>query len=652
MIVALVLALLAVAGGTLASYLYDDDASLPTRVAGGVAIGFAAVSGVGFILANLAGIAAASTATVVLAAVLVVALLRPTARRQLAADARAAGIDLARAVRHPSARTLGPILYVGVATVLLRVVFDKVIIEHDGGLFTGFVNNLGDLPFHLGVTSSFAYGQNFPPQDPTFAGTGFVYPYLSDVLAAMFVSLGASMRDAFFLENLFLGLALIGLLYRFTLVLTADRLAAWLAPILVLFSGGLGWLLLFQDARTSEGGLISLLGRLPHDYTIGQLPFRWGNAITTLLVTQRSLLLGLPIALIAFVLLWKLLHLDRAAPGRVGPWRIALAAGLLTGSLPLVHAHTFIVVLGTAFLLGLLFRQWREERWRWWVVYVVAALVLGLPQIWWSTHDSVANAGTFFGLEVGWDHGETNIAWFWFVNTGLFIPLAVTAAVWQWRLAVPARSLLLFTAAFAAWFVVPNVVKLAPWVWDNIKVLIYWYVGFVPLVALLLARMLGSGPGLRTVGASALVVLTLAGGLDVWRVVSGQTEYGEFDRDGIALAEAIRQDTPANALLLNAPTWNAPVFLSGRRTLLGYTGHVYSRGLPYVDREADIRRIYAGDADADQLLARYGIQYIVVSPLERDYQAANSLTVNDSYFQQFRKIAEAGEYVLYEVARP
>ena len=26
--------------------------------------------------------------------------------------------------------------------------------------------------------SSFAYGQNFPPQDPMFAGTGFAYPYL------------------------------------------------------------------------------------------------------------------------------------------------------------------------------------------------------------------------------------------------------------------------------------------------------------------------------------------------------------------------------------------------------------------------------------------------------------------------------------------
>lgn len=652
MIAALVLALLTVVAGTIASYLYDDDASLPTRLAGGVATGFVAASGLGFLLANIVGIGAASMATLVVAAVSMIAFLHPTTRRRLAVDMHATAEDLRAAIRHPGVSTVGPIVYVAVIAGLLWFVFNKVVIEHDGALFTGFVNNLGDLPFHLGVTSSFAYGQNFPPQDPTFAGTGFAYPYLSDVLAAMFVSLGASMRDAFFLENLLLGLALVGLLYRFTRLLTADRLAGYLAPVLVLFSGGLGWVLLFEDARTSEGGVITLLGHLTHDYTIGEVPFRWGNAITTLLVTQRSLLLGLPVALIAFMLLWKLVHVDEAAPGRVAPGRIALAAGLLTGSLPLVHAHSFIVVFGTAFLLGLLFRQWREGRWRWWVVYVVAALVLALPQIWWSTHDSLASAGTFFGIELGWDHGDENILWFWFVNTGLFIPLAVVATVWQWGRSVTSRSLLLFTAAFAAWFIVPNVMKLAPWVWDNIKVLVYWFVGFVPLVALLVARMLKSGPGLRTIGAGALIALTLAGGLDVWRVVSGQTEYGEFDRDSIALAEAIKQDTPPNALLLNAPTWNASVFLTGRRTLLGYTGHVFSRGLPYLDREADIRRIYAGEADADQLLAKYGIQYIVVSPLERDYQATNNLAVNDSYFQQFTRIAEAGEYELYEVARP
>ncbi len=261
--------------------------------------------------------------------------------------------------------------------------------------------------------------------------------------------------------------------------------------------------------------------------------------------------------------------------------------------------------------------------------------------------ESVASAGTFFGFELGWDHGTMNIIWFWFINTGLFIPLAAVAVIWLLGERTEARRLVLFTAAFLVWFIVPNVVKLAPWVWDNIKVLFYWYVGFVPIVALLIARLLKADAARRAAGVGTLVVLTLAGSLDIWRAVSGQTVYGEFDRDAIALAARIRETTPPRALMLNAPIWDATVFLTGRPTLLGYTGHVFSRGLPYTDREAAISRIYAGEPDADQLLEQYGIEYIVLSPIER-----NNLTVNEAYFERFTKMAEAGEYVLYEVARP
>jgi hypothetical protein len=372
-------------------------------------------------------------------------------------------------------------------------------------------------------------------------------------------------------------------------------------------------------------------------------------------VTQRSLLFGLPIALIVFVLLWKLVHLepptaailrDRLGRASTGN-RIALAGGLLTGSLPLVHAHSFVVVLGTAFFIGVVFRQWREGRWVAWSIYVIAALALALPQIWWSTHDSIANAGTFFGFEFGWDHGTENIVWFWFINTGLFIPLAAVAAFWPWRPRIASREVLYFTAIFGVWFIVPNVMKLAPWIWDNIKVLFYWFVGFAPLVALLLARWLKVGSVWRAAGGTALIVLTLAGGIDVWRSLSGQGEYQEFDSDGIAVAAIIREETPPRALILHAPTYNPPVFLTGRRSLLGYTGYIWAHGLPFADREADIKRIYAGEADADQLLDRYGIDYILVSPLER-----GSMTVDDAFIDKFPLVGQSGDYELHDVTRP
>lgn len=649
-IAAITLAVMAIAGGTLVSYAYDDEAPLSARLAYGTASGFVALATIGFVLANFIPIGAASVLAGVIVVLPLLCLAMPRVRDLVRADVRALRASLALAVRDPTLSNVGPLLYTVAFVGALFLIFDNVIVERDGALFSGFVNNLGDLPFHMQVTSSFAFGQNFPPEDPTYAGTGFAYPYLADFLSAQFMSVGAVLRDAYFLQHVLLGLAMVGLLHRFTRVITGDRLAAFLAPVIVVLSGGLGWIAFLDDARAAEGGVLGLLAALPQDYTIvSEGPYRWGNAITTLLVTQRSLLFGLPTALIAFTLLWKLIHAP-APDGRTLAWsapstRLALAAGLLTGALPLVHAHSFVVVMGTAFLFGLLFRQWRENRWIPWAVFVTAALVVALPEIWWSTHDSIANAGTFFGFEFGWDHGDLNIAWFWFLNTGLFVPLALIAAFWPSQPRVASRTLLLFSAAFLAWFIVPNVMKLAPWVWDNIKVLFYWFVGFVPLVAVLLSRWFQRGPPWRTIAALSLIAMTLAGTIDIWRAVSGQTMAQEFDRDGIAVAELIRTRTPPQALILHAPTYNPPVFLTGRRSLLGYTGYIWAHGLPYVDRENDIKRIYAGEPDAAQLIERYAIDYVLVSPIER-----GSMTVNDAFFEDYELVGQSGEYKLYDVS--
>ncbi len=44
---------------------------------------------------------------------------------------------------------------------------------------------------------------------------------------------------------------------------------------------------------------------------------------------------------------------------------------------------------------------------------------------------------------------------------------------------------------------------------------------------------------------------------------------------------------------------------------MGYAGHVWSHGLNPGPREADIRRIYGGTADASRLLAQHRIDFVV-----------------------------------------
>ena len=207
------------------------------------------------------------------------------------------------------------------------------------------------------------------------------------------------------------------------------------------------------------------------------------------------------------------------------------------------------------------------------------------------------------------------------------------------------RRLLLFYLPFTLCFIVPNLIKFAPWIWDNIKILFYWWIASAPIVALLLARLWEGSILHRTAAVALLVVLTLAGGLDVFALLTRQGEYQEFDRDGVTFAETIKQQIPPRAMILHAPIHNTPIFLTGRRSLMGYPGHIWTHGIDSGPREADIKRIYAGSPNAPALLAKYGVDYVVVDPQERSV-----MPVNDAFFSRYPEVTTVGEYHLYKVA--
>jgi hypothetical protein len=671
MLMALFLALVAIAGGTFATYLYDRDATFAVRLCMGTCTGFAALGLCAFLFAFFLGLTpVALVAATALVASPMVLLKSASKRAQVVADWERAK----RAIARPGRGSRAAFIFYAAVAVALWFLFDRVLVEtNNGGWATGVTNNYGDLPFHLGVITSFVYGNNFPPQDPEFAGVKFTYPFIADFVAACMVRAGATLREALFLENYLLSLSLVGLLDRWARLLTRDRRAGMLTVALVLLSGGLGWSMLFTEARAEGQGLISLLGNLPHDYTITQKGgWRWGNALTSLLIPQRSILLGLPLALLVFTQWWASIQgveaKDESRKGKgksrnvkkaksieepaspsafllTPSARRMIAAGLIAGSLVLVHAHSFGVCMLAGAALAAIFR----ERWREWALFFAAAFIIALPQMLWSASGSSTSFRSFIGWQFGWDKGEENFLWFWFKNTGFFIPLLIAAIFWrrgQERL-VPRRTLL-FYLPFTLFFVIPNLIRLAPWVWDNNKVIFYWYVASAPLVALLLLELWrANGALIRTLAALLFISLTLAGALDVWRIISQTTEHGEFDREGIRFAEMVRQTTPPRALVLNAPTFNHPVLLTGRRSLLGYPGHIWTHGLDFVPRETDIKRIYQGGAGADDLLARYGVEYAVVGPLER-----NMMQVNQPFFERYTKVGEVGGYSLYKITRP
>jgi len=668
MLAACLLLASAVIGGTILSYVFDPGAPRAARLCMGACMGMALLAAVGFLFALGMGLNAASIA--LSAVILLLPLLLLISSKYRARVFGQFWLVRTTSKERPSPERSGKVgyclFYIAIA-VLLGLVFGRAVYQQPDGIYTGFSNNLGDLPLHMQVVNSFVHGQNIPPEDPTYTGVRFAYPFMVDFLAAMLVRAGAGVISAMWLQNMLLSLALVGLLHYWTLLLTRNRTAGLIAPLLVLFSGGLGWWLLFSDYGASDG-IFSLLGNLPHDYTIIAEPnslLRWGNSLTTLFVPQRSILFGIPLAIFIVCQWWTTIsssepppatgadagardgrHVKVTATFRAGPpvvvpaWNRMLAAGICAGLLPLIHAHTFLAVMAVAACLAILFRS----AWRDWLVFFAAAIALSLPELLWLAHAGAVNAHSFLGWQPGWDHGTHNVLWFWFVNAGPFLLTLTVALLWQRPdLRLPPR-LVKFYVPFAFCFLGPNLIKLAPWVWDNIKVLFLWYIASTPLVAGFLARWWEQRSRRRWLAPVVFASMVLAGSLDVWRVIIGTTELREFDAPGITIAKAISEQAAPRALVLHAPTYNSPVFLTGRRSLLGYPGWIWSRGLDYAQRNLDIERIYSGGPESGALLHQYGINFVLVGPDE-----IATLGVNEGFLSQYREVARAGPYRLYKI---
>lgn len=692
MISTFLLIFLITCGGFALTYLYEKEDSVLARLAAGNVVGSAIFGTSAFLLACFFGLSAV-TVFIALAVTLLPLLLFWRSKdfyNRYKSDLNRAkgkldGADYRKILRFA---------YYVFILLVLWFFFERAMIVRDEGIFTGGSQNLGDLPFHLGAIFSFTEGGNFPPENPSFANAKFTYPFLADFVTACFMKLGAGVREAMLLQNVSLGFSLVVLLEKFARKLTNNKTAGKIAPLLLLFSGGLGFVWFFKDYWQGTQSLTEILWKLPQDYTIGE-KFRWGNSLVVLFLTQRSLLFGMPLTLIALMKVWEIFsaktaeeekkrkgeevkrrkgetktdsdtsELDKDAAQNAATASSPLLlfssssfiVGLIAGMLPLIHVHS----LAALFVVCAMLFFFRFDRWREWIAFGVGVSIVAVPELVWSLTGSASNLSKFIEPHFGWDAGKQNILAFWAKNIGLFAPVLIGGLILLLmrkdeadepktkdqnpKAGNPkAESLLIFYLPFAFLFLVSNSLKLAPWEWDNIKVLIYWFVGSLPFAALALAWAWEKSTALKIAAAACFILLTLSGALDVWRTISGQINYSVFSKDAVQIAELIKLRTEPNAMFLNAPTYNSAVVLTGRRSLMRYSGHLSSYGIDYTGRETEVKRIYEGTALADRLLQKNNIEYVIISPEE-----TGNLSVREEFFYKYPIIAEVGEYKVFKI---
>lgn len=526
--------------------------------------------------------------------------------------------------------------FIGIFLFIFGYLAFHLLTFQNGRFFVQPVHAYGDISLHLSIISSFAFGDNFPIQSPILSGTKISYPFLVDFITAIFVNpLSLRLDQATALVGILLMFSVVILLAEFSLKITKSKLAACLVLILFFFNGGLGFWHFFEDLQLSNLSFFQFLQILPRDYTaLKELGYFWINVVISMFLPQRSFLLGFPLSILILYIFWEL-------SVQFNVRRLILGI-LLASLLPIIHIHSLIVL--SPFLLWLIVSMFLKNKNK--IILTIILGFIGILIIFLLSKFFLQQSETPFSLmkyKIGWMAPENEILDFYLKNFGyilFFIPLAIIGGL------IKRSKLAYFALIGQLWFVIPSLFILQPWEFDNTKFFIYWYFSSVFVLAFLLSKIILSKniTGIILVG-TIMYVLVFAGFLDIVRLISSSgVKYEIYSPQAIKLAEFIKKNSPKDAVFLSIDKSDNPgVSLAGRKTVVGYHGWLWTYGLNYSSREADVRSMLSGAADAS-LFKKYNVGYVLLFENEE-----NNYIINRNYFSNYQLIYNQDGYKIYKI---
>ncbi len=477
------------------------------------------------------------------------------------------------------------------------------LIYHDKGtLYLQSPNNLGDLGLHLTYIKNFAAGVKLWPDSPIYSFSKLRYPAGIDLFNGLLTCIGINLHHQLIATGLIASAATFYAFYRW---------GGSFAIAGFLFNGGLA-------------GSQFLLTGVFRDYQNAPEIY-WKNIALAMFVTQRGLLYAIPAGLL-------LLTHWRAKYGSLNSQRKGLAPTwveyVLYATLPLFHLHAFMAL---SMVLTVLFVARPASRRQ--LLALVAAAAVPATFFVGLISDNF-HASKILGWFTDWkDTSEFAAPFFKFVlwNFGILLPLVIiliAVVAWQeWHKAKGTPFQLstdaVFLSAALLIFFFALLVKTAPWQWDNIKLFIWAYFIVLPI---LWRRLLAAWPLPAQVGLCFLLFysgfVSLIGGLAAGRPGFEFASRAEVDY----VAEAVR-GLPVEARFASYPTYNHPLLLNGRKVVCGYTGHLWTQGIPWADvqaHEAKLRALMMGEGDWKRIATELRVRYVFWGPQEKQNYAGSS----------------------------
>lgn len=489
-----------------------------------------------------------------------------------------------------------------------------------------------DLPFHLSLITSFAYGFNSgtsTKQTPFYAGANLCYPIIADYFSSILVSCGkASLRVSLAVPTSLLLFSLTISLYDLSYQFSRRRYVPELGIIFYLLASGTGWRYAFIKKCRDNINTNFVHSFCENTYTF------WIHSLIHFLLPQRSGLFSSPISIYVISLLITI------SKDIKNSQKTALLAGIMMGIVPMMSAHSYIAVGEYAIFICLMNFPFKQlSKWfvtiKTWCCFGFPALFISIPQIIWLTREKRSNFFTFNPIHKETDSSTFGFFKVWWSSLGAFVFLSLIS-VWIFN---SKEQNFMYLPSVCVW-IISNIIRYQPGAMDNTKVfLVAWYPLACSAVAnfFILTWKLSSekarnaqffknkkdsnfGSFLKKFAVLngfvikiAIIVATVGfcygSSVCIYKAVAYSFPMFNIKEKNLGLW--MTENTPKNAVMMCGGWGQNPVMsIGGRLVTLGYLGWVWTHGLDMNTRMKNQNKMNLEKED-ENLFLPLNIKYVM-----------------------------------------
>lgn len=518
-------------------------------------------------------------------------------------------------------------------SVLLFPLFDSHMIKltPEGAWQVGG-STYGDLALHLTYINKFSQQNTLSLRSPIFSENQTTYPFLINFFASILVRTGVSIRTALIATSFPFILAFLVSTYSLLKQQFKSTKAGWIFSFLFLFNGGWGMYYFYKDWLASNLDFFTFLSHLSFNYShIADLGIHWSNFIADYLLPQRGIVIGLAIFALC-IQLYGSLHSQYQI-------KLRYLIALLIGLSPFFHIHTFLVMFPLSIWIDIWHIHYKKTNIKTAVGATFLTLLIAFPQFYWQFSHTFSES--FTRLHFGWlKKTDENILDFWLRNLGASILLWIVAPITTRKL--KRNSLLkIISLPLYSIFIITNFIIFQPHDYDNMKFMLMSYYGICLLSAVGFAYLLKKNIAYKILIVFIIFVISFTGIISYYRE-SYALSHIATATDNI-IAQKIKEITEPESIFLTSDSHNHLVtMIAGRNSVMIHPGWLWTHGIDYEQTATEVKKMYRGDSDAQELLRKHAVDYVFVGENEK-----YALQANLYFFEvNFERIyADNGVYI-------